>query len=519
MDSTREQLNPGTRFAADARVCLVRSTAEQRQSLERLLYRRYPDAEWGTFFRFGYRLTKWGVLVCAVDVLSPKPGDLNERSPLVEFSPGYISQALRMFDVCEFGVGVIHSHPEGCQPSPSFSDDDMDHYFATEFELFSGGRPYVSLIVSRDEYGQRSFSGRCFYRGDWFPVRDWLTCGRDVLRHDTSQGIVSPTDFDGRTMERVSELLGSATSIRLRRATVGIVGCSGLGTPVGHVLARAGVGELVLVDPGCFKPSNLERNHASRAADLTDDSLPKVDLLRRLVLEIRPDTRVTAFTADILDKHVVDELARCDLVLGCTDSFYARAALGDLATHYLIPVLDLAVQMRAADGMLKEQVGEIARYLPGLPCPWCRGRVTAESIRAETASKAEREVALRGAVEAKSRGEDGAQYWIGQHPQERAVGYMTTVVGAKGAGYAQHWLTGVAALPHDRFQFDLGLKCFGMVADEKSPATDCSCAQCIGFADQGRAYFSVAQPEHFRAAATQRIVGCQSDLSAVTLSR
>lgn len=497
MDSARQKLAPRIRLSADAGECLVRSTAEQRKQLEWLLYRRYPDAEWGTFFRFGYRVTNWGVLVCTVDLFPPKPGDLDERSPLVEFSPGYISRALRSVGGCEFGVGVIHSHPQDCPPRPSFSDDDMDSYFATEFERFSNGRPYVSLIVSRDEMGRRSFSGRCFHRGAWLPVRSWIVCGPDVVRRETGHDHETEALVLDKTVERLSALLGSMALGRLRGATIGIVGCSGLGTPVAHVLARAGVGEFVLVDCGTFKSSNHERNHASRAADLVNGPTSKVGLLRRLIHEIRPDIRVTTLATDILDKRAVNELTRCDLVLGCTDSFYARAVLGDLSTHYLIPILDLAVQMRADGGVLKEQVGEIARYLPGLPCPWCRGRVTAQWVRAEVATDAEREQAAFAAAQAEAHGNDGAQYWIGKPPQELTVGYMTTAVGAIGAGYAQHWLTGAAKVPHNRFQFDLGLKSLGVVADEKQADRCCPCSRCHGFADQGRADFMVTQPEHF----------------------
>ena len=209
---------------------------------------------------------------------------------------------------------------------------------------------------------------------------------------------------------------------------------------------------------------------------------------------------MNTITADVLDGRSVDELTRCDIILGCTDSFYARAALGDIATHYAVPVLDLAVQMGARDGMLNEQVGEIARYLPGLPCPWCRNRVTAADIRAETATDEERSQAERAATAARQRGEDGRQYWKGQRRQELTVGYMTTVVAAMGAGYAMNWLTGAAAMPHDRFQFDLGLQSLGVVADTKKPQPDCSCQRCISFADQGRADFTVSMPRRARAA-------------------
>ena len=117
----------------------------------------------------------------------------------------------------------------------------------------------------------------------------------------------------------------------------------------------------------------------------------KVALASCLVREISPATKVTGFVGDLLDEVVLDELVRCDLIVGCTDSNYARAALATSLRTIFVPVLDLAVQMRAEEGILREQIGEIARYAPGLPCPRCRGRVSVEGIRYETATEAERQ--------------------------------------------------------------------------------------------------------------------------------
>lgn len=490
----KSQLILPPQLAADDSQCLVRCTSEQHRTLERLLYCRYPHEEWGTFFRFGYRKTSWGLVICFVDLLPPSQGDFDPKSPLVEFSPGYINRALSTFDEGDFGIGFIHSHPQGCRPTPSRSDDDMDAYFATEFEKFSNGRPFVSLIASRDADHRRTFSGRCVHQGHWLPVTDWLTCGSDVLRRERS--LLAPIKLSDECadLERVTQLLGESSAPRLGNTVVGIVGCSGLGTPVGHVLARSGVGEFVLVDVGFFKKSNHERNHASRASDLPQSQIPKVELLKRLIHEIRPSAKVTCLQADVLDDEVLDQLVRCDLVLGCTDSYYARAALGDIATHFSVPVLDLAVQMGSKDGALTTQTGEIARYMPGLPCPWCRNRVNAVQIRAETASNEERAQARAAAQQAKDRGEDGAPYWIGDHPQELTVGYMTSVVGALGAGYAHNWITGAATMPHNRMQFDIGKTAFGFVDDdERQSIPDCSCSKCVGFADQGKAYFTVSR--------------------------
>ena len=161
---------------------------------------------------------------------------------------------------------------------------------------------------------------------------------------------------------------------RLSNSVVGIVGCSGTGSPAIHVLARAGVCRFVLIDPELFAPSNLERMHGSTWGDLKTKP-PKVEILRRLILKINPKAEVTIIRGNVLDENVLDQLLLCNLVLGCTDSQHSRAALGDFASHYLLPCLDVAVLMRAKNGKLTEQVGEIARYTPDESCPWCLGRI------------------------------------------------------------------------------------------------------------------------------------------------
>lgn len=475
---------------------LLRTTAKQRETFERLLYHRYPDREWGTYFRFGFRRTAWGLLICWVDLIPPQPGDLDRQSHIVEFQPAYIRRALRTLETCELGIGVIHSHPEDSAVSPSRLDNDMDRYFGSEFERYGEGRPYVSLIVARDRNGQRGFSGRAFDRGKWFPIEEWYVCGDDVLERHHAQAFLQREPLTS-SVERLTQLYGHASVRRLRNSRIGIVGCSGLGSPAVHVLARSGIGNFVLIDKGRYKDSNHERNHASRASDLESEPMWKAELLRRFIAEINPTAVVTSIVGDVLDEEVIDELTRCDLILGCTDSIYARAALGELSTHYLVPVLDLAVQMSSREGRLREQVGELARYTPGLPCPWCRGRIDAQSIREETMTDEEKESLQDAALRAKERGEDGAQYWNGARPQELTVGYMTTAVGAIGAGYAQHWLAGAARMPHDRFQFDLGLPDFGFVKDRRPPEADCSCQRTIGHAEQGRAERKVSKPTHW----------------------
>src|SRR5690349_17621719 len=125
--------------------CLFRIADSDRRGLENLVFKRYPHREWGSFFRFGYRVTRWGIHVSYVDAIEPQPGDLKRDSSIVEFDSGYILRAQLALEGMELGIGVIHSHPQGCGTFASSLDEDMDNYFSREFATYGNGRPYVSL--------------------------------------------------------------------------------------------------------------------------------------------------------------------------------------------------------------------------------------------------------------------------------------------------------------------------------------------------------------------------------------
>jgi ThiF family len=479
------------------KVGLFRITAADREKLQTLLFKRYPHREWGTFFRFGYRLTSWGIHVSFVDMMEPRPGDLKEESGIVEFDARYILRAQLALAKTKLGMGVIHSHPEDCSTFASSLDNDMDDYFSSEFAIYGASRPYLSLRIAKSADGRFRFGGEAWVNGQQMPVMEWLTVGAELEREVSEiVGNARREDlFSEECTARLMKLVGERTA-RLPNSVVGVIGCSGTGSPAVHVLARAGVRWFVLVDPEAFAASNLERMHGSTWRDLKTKP-PKVEILRRLVLEINPKAEVKIIRGNVLDENVLDELLKCDLVLGCTDSQHSRAALGDFASHYLLPCLDVAVLMRARDGKLTEQVGEIARYTANEPCPWCLGRISQKALAYELMTDAEREQRAQAAAEAVKRGVDGTQYWGDKPPKELTVGYMTTAVGAIQAGYVEGWITGASSMPHQRFQFDLGMPLLGVVPAEKPRKPECSCNWTKGWGDQARAEQSVTKPPYW----------------------
>lgn len=347
---------PTINLVPDGRYALVRLTAEAQAALEKSLFQRHPHREWGTFFRFGFRRTRWGLALSFVDGLWPEGQDLDRQSSIVEFHPAYVRRTVQALERDGIAAGVIHSHPLGYGVVPSRLDDDMDSYFGDLFVPYAKAGPYVSLIINRDESGHFVFSGRVLDRGVWLPVRHWHVIGDDrraAYVSGSSEGGLGEDRPEATpeesTTARWETLVGGGVHRRLADATVAVIGCSGTGSPAIEVLARAGVANFVLVDYQRFSPSNLERMHGARQADCQKDPLPyKVRMAADHIREINPRAQVTAIVGNMLDDRVLDELLRCDLMLNCTDTEHARAALGDYAHHYLLPSFDVGVLMEGA---------------------------------------------------------------------------------------------------------------------------------------------------------------------------
>jgi hypothetical protein len=480
---------------------IVRIRTADRLALERHLFQRYPNREWGTFFRFGWRRTSWGVAIFFIDGLWPVAGDLDRQTALTTFKDQYTLRAFREAAAIKpLGIGVIHSHPEGFGTSPSPLDDDMDTYFAKELSLRSDGAPYCSLIFQRSESSGLTFSGRIYDRGEWLPVATMFSVGNFVERHRSE--LVSDNIWESSlttsTTLRLEAVLGSPSAERLRRATIGVIGCSGSGSPGAHVLARAKVGGFVLVDPQRLDSSNLERLHGSYHRHLDLAELPyKVELVRDLILEVNPQARVTGLIENILHDNVLDELLRCDMTLGCTDTVHGRLAASDLAQHYLLPSLDVGVAMDGRNGTLTEQVVDFTHYHPDLPCALCGKWIDMAQLAYELMSETERAMRQEQARQAEMRGDNPDQYWRGRQRQLHTVGYLTTAAGALAAGYVEGMLTGTFSMPHSAMQFDIGKTRLGCVAPPRVRENACSCGKHVAWGDGARSFRNVGLPEHF----------------------
>jgi len=115
--------------------------------------------------------------------------------------------------------------------------------------------------------------------------------------------------------------IGLKGQIRLLQAKVGLVGAGGLGGFALELLARMGVGMLVVVDDDVFSDSNLNRQLLATENNM---NIPKAETAAKRIEEINSSVEVQVFQCRSNSTNLPDILADCDLVLDCLDNLSSR---------------------------------------------------------------------------------------------------------------------------------------------------------------------------------------------------
>lgn len=478
---------------------LVRIAEIELRRLRILLFRRYPDFEWAAFLRLGWRETESGLVLTLAFIDEPLIDELDERVGHVAIQEPYTLRIALLAETHPLAVGVIHSHPENCPPIPSVVDDDMDHYYASYFADFAPSRPYASLIMSQME-SKLAISGRVHWRGQWHTVERFALELTSAITWRSTSPVKK--NLPCKRQARLTSAFGQESAAYLREATVAVIGAGGTGSSAIEVLARAGVGHVIVVDPDYLEESNLERVHGS-IPEHAQSSTSKAQIALEHLRAIDPNCRVTALIGGLPQPAVLDAVVTADVVLGCTDQQHSRLALSDLAYRYNIPAIDCGVAMEGSNGSVTGQIIQLVRFLANDACVYCRSMVSAQRLAQELMSPEERVQRQHAAQVAIAQGLPGNGYWKDM-PQLNTVGYLTTMAGAMAAGYAIGWVTHRFMPPFSRLQMNLVAQYLDVTNDEQSPRPDCICQRIRGWADQGGTDALMSVPCHWPTVTTLR---------------
>src|ERR687894_379991 len=129
------------------------------------------------------------------------------------------------------------------------------------------------------------------------------------------------------------EGIGAEGQRRIREARILVVGCGALGSSQVEMLARAGVGELRIVDRDFVEESNLQRQTMFTERDARE-RVPKAVAAARRVAEINSDVGCEASVADVNNSNVERLVEGCDVVLDGTDNFATRFLINDACVKH-----------------------------------------------------------------------------------------------------------------------------------------------------------------------------------------
>ncbi len=174
--------------------------------------------------------------------------------------------------------------------------------------------------------------------------------------------------------------LGLDAQDRIDQAVIGIVGLGGGGSHVVQQLAHIGFQQYVLYDPDCVEDSNLTRMVGATEEDMKV-ARPKVAVAQRIIRGLQPNAQI-----ELYQKHwqeVPLPLRRCDLLFGCVDGGRNRRDLEAVARRYLIPYIDIGLDVHQTEAEPPIMAGQVVLSMPGSLCMHCLGVLHEKALAEE----------------------------------------------------------------------------------------------------------------------------------------
>ena len=135
---------------------------------------------------------------------------------------------------------------------------------------------------------------------------------------------------------RTELLIGKDGVEKLQKAKVAIFGIGGVGSYAVEGLARAGIGNFILVDNDTVSLTNINRQLI--ATHKTID-MPKVEVAKQRILEINPNANIEIYQELFMPETqgILDEST--DYVVDCVDTVTAKIELVIRANNLNIPII------------------------------------------------------------------------------------------------------------------------------------------------------------------------------------
>ena len=126
----------------------------------------------------------------------------------------------------------------------------------------------------------------------------------------------------------------------LARSSIAVIGCGGLGGYVVLLLARIGVGSMIVVDPDRFDETNLNRQAFAVSGTI---GVSKIDAAVSAVKSVNPAVVIKGFPTALSASNALKILNDADVVVDALDNLPDREMLRNMARQMKLPLVHGAI--------------------------------------------------------------------------------------------------------------------------------------------------------------------------------
>lgn len=196
-----------------------------------------------------------------------------------------------------------------------------------------------------------------------------------------NQAFYENANFDENRYDRQS-FLGIDSQKIISKVKVGIIGLGGGGSHIIKQLAHLGVKNYVIFDDDYVSNTNSNRLIGATVENVKD-KVQKTAIAFKSIKELQPDAIVEVVNDKWEEKPEL--LQSCDIAFGAVDSFASRRDLESICRRYLIPYIDIGMDVRILENEYPRMFGQLILSLAGYPCMKCMGFLTEENLALEAA--------------------------------------------------------------------------------------------------------------------------------------
>ncbi|MGJ0507937.1 MAG: HesA/MoeB/ThiF family protein [Methylocystis sp.] len=151
---------------------------------------------------------------------------------------------------------------------------------------------------------------------------------------------LSPEEIERYARHLVLREIGGPGQQKLKAARVLVIGAGGLGAPLLHYLAAAGVGALGIVDNDAVSLSNLQRQVIHGSGDV---GRLKVESAGDAIGRLNPHVQVEPHALRLTAENAAELVAGYHVVADGSDNFATRYLVSDACFHAGKPLVTAAV--------------------------------------------------------------------------------------------------------------------------------------------------------------------------------